>query len=87
MNLVGNFATLPVVIDGPGVYFTRDGRRAKVDTIDPRPNMLSNGFAAKGSIERMFRGKMKFHGFRVWHISGCSEGLHQRPSDIVAKAT
>ena len=86
MSFIGDFSTLPVIIDAPGLYMTRDGRRVRIDRIDQRPEFLARGFAAKGSIERMFRGKMKFHDYNIWHVSGHAGALREHPRDIVAKA-
>jgi len=77
-------AELPRVITQPGFYRTRAGKKAQIHTIDQTPIMLTNGFAAKGGIEREFRGKPRIKGHCIWHVSGRAYPLVESSSDIVA---
>lgn len=91
--IIAPYNKLPVIIDGVGVYITRNGKRVNIVNIvlynDPTgtyDRLEVTAFEAKGSVERMFRGKPVFKGYDVWHVSGrykaCNE-LH--PLDIVGK--
>lgn len=71
---------MPVVIDGPGEYVTRDGRRVTIYNIDGK-----GLFSARGSIWKMFRGKVRPRTFEIWHVSGRNMPLHEKPRDIVGK--
>lgn len=79
---------LPTIIDEPGIYLTRTGRRVKIHAVDtrPRPDPEVTAFTAKGAIESTLRGKTAFRGFDVWHISGRAFALKESTRDIVAKA-
>ena len=71
---------LSTVIDGPGDYATRDGRRVAIYDIS------GNGtFAARGAVWKMFRGKMRPHGYSIWHVSGRHGALRETGADIVAR--
>ncbi len=71
----------PTVIDGPGEYLCRDGRRAQIhDTTNS-----TGTFSCRGSRYRMFRGKERARGLMIWHPSGRYEVLNESPYDIVAK--
>lgn len=75
---------LPVVIDGPGEYVTRAGARATIREIGPQaPDTTS--FAAKGSLWRMFRGRVRPRGLEIWHVSGRSMPLDETRNDIVGR--
>ena len=78
---------LPVIIDGPGTYRCRDGKLAHVHTVKEGAEQRTNvtAFDAKGSRQRMFRGKECFKGYFIWHISGRYLALGESPYDIVAK--
>lgn len=90
---IAPYNKLPVIIDGPGVYITRNGKRVNIHAVklynDPTgtyDRLEVTAFEAKGAVERMFRGKPKFKGYDIWHVSGrykaCNE-LH--PLDIIGK--
>ena len=71
----------PTVIDGPGEYLCRDGRRALVND-----TTTSTGtFSCRGARYRMFRGKERAKGLFIWHPSGRYEAVNESPYDIVAK--
>lgn len=70
---------LPTVIDKPGIYVLRDGRKAVIHHIDGPAS-----FCAKGAVYRAFRGKMRPRGYRGWHPSGRANAVAPHHSDIVA---
>lgn len=72
---------LPVVIDGPGDYFTRSGRRAIVREVKPGAT-----FTAKGAFYTMFRGNVVARGHVGWHVSGRYNAVAPHPNDLVRKA-
>lgn len=72
---------LPTIIDKPGIYVLRDGRKAVIHHIEGPAT-----FCAKGSVYRAFRGKMRPRGYRGWHPSGRANAVAPHPSDIVAWA-
>lgn len=76
---------LPVVIKETGIYIMRNGDRAIINEIKPNEHKSLMCFTCKGSIEKMFRGKMSFRGFETWHESGLKAGLPTE-FDIVRKA-
>lgn len=73
---------LPRVITGVGAYVTRSGNKAVIDRIDDHPEVLSNGFAAKGTLylKREVRTVRKY---TIWHVSGSRQAVGQHPNDIV----
>lgn len=75
---------LPVIITAPGIYRTRDGRRVQIHTLKPNPDLTCTSFTAAGATERMFRGKLRFRGHNIWHVSGRAYPLQESPRDIVA---
>lgn len=77
---------LPLVIDQPGDYLDRLGRRVTIHTVRPDPHDGQCRFLAKGSPWRKYRGKMRPHGYEIWHLSGRCYPLHESPRDIVRKA-
>lgn len=77
-------AQLPVVVDGPGEYATRDGRRVTVRTVhDSTPGTTS--FGVKGSMWTERRGVLRPRGQDIWHISGRHMVLQESGRDIVAR--
>ena len=76
---------LPVLIDGPGDYLTRDGRRVTIHTVrEHRPGVTF--FAAAGGLWREFRGTIRPKGYRLWHRCGRGSVFGEAGSDIVCKA-
>ena len=75
-------ASLPVVIDAPGAYMTRDGRRVTV--IEEKG---TGTFCWRGHIWDSFRGKQRPRHFKIWHPSGRTNPLHERKADIVSTWT
>lgn len=76
---------LPDIVDGPGEYVTRDGRRVSIHEVKPSPAPDTTSFGAKGSVWGEFRGRVRPIGYAVWHASGRSMPLEERPSDIVGR--
>lgn len=74
---------LLTVIDGPGLYRTRDGRQVVIHSVQPRSTGYT--FRAKGSIFKMFRGKVVPRGHQVWHVSGRLLPVKISHSDILGK--
>ena len=74
--------SLPTVIDGPGEYLCRDGRRALIHST----NGSIGTFSCRGARYRMFRGKERARGLFIWHPSGRYYAVEESPYDIVAKA-
>ena len=86
-HVVTTLNRLPVIVTAPGLYRTRDGRRVQVHTVKPNADLTVTAFTAGGAIERMFRGKLTFRGFDIWHVSGRAYPLQESPRDIVASET
>lgn len=72
------------MIDAPGIYITRSGVRVKIDEVGVSPEGC---WAAKckGYAERMFRGKLRWNGRRIWHESGSYIAVGEHPMDIIKK--
>lgn len=86
------FNTLPIVIDGPGIYLTRDGRRARIHEVkeyQPRegepPRHEVTAFEAKGSAQMLFQGNLVYRGYDCWHVCGRRFPLKESPLDIIEK--
>lgn len=74
--------TLPVLIDAPGEYVTRDGRRVTIREVrTDTPGTTS--FGATGGVWKKVRGVTKARSVDVWHISGRHMVLRESPLDIV----
>ena len=83
---------LPVVIHRPGTYNLRNGGQAVIHEIKPyvdpegkRDRLEVTAFEAKGSPIVMFRGKLKPHGYQIWHVSGRVDCGFEKPDDIVSR--
>jgi hypothetical protein len=63
--MVTPFDKLPAIVSGPGDYATRDGRRVAIHEVRG-----PGTFAAKGSVYREFRGKLRPRGYKIWHVNG-----------------
>lgn len=74
---------LETIIDGPGTYITRDGRHVNIYAV--KSESTGYTFRAKGSIFKMFRGKVVPRGYQVWHVSGRLLAVGLSPSDIIGK--
>ena len=76
---------LPVVVDGPGDYATRDGRRVTIHEVKPPSRADVTSFGASGAVWKDYRGGERPRGYALWHASGRSMPLEERPSDIVGR--
>lgn len=76
---------IPSIITGPGEYVTRNGFRATVHEVAPEGDPTTTAFRAKGSVWRMYRGKMRPRGYAIWHVSGRGFPLRESGNDIVGK--
>lgn len=76
---------LPDVVDGPGEYVTRDGRRVTIHEVKSPSAPDTTAFGASGAIWKDYRGSERPRGFGLWHASGRSMPLEERPSDIVGR--
>lgn len=72
-------SSLPTIIDKPGIYILRDGRKALIHEISGPAT-----FNAKGAIFKPFRGKMRPRGYRGWHPGGRANAIAPHKLDIVA---
>lgn len=77
---------LPVVIDAPGIYLTRNGRRVTIHAVAPRTELAVSAFAAKGSIWKKPDSLGINPEYGIWHDSGAYRALGEHGLDIVAKA-
>lgn len=75
---------LPTIIDGPGDYVSRDGRRVTIRNVREGPPKTTC-FQATGSMWKEFRGKMRPRGYNIWHVSGRNLVLVESPKDIVGR--
>lgn len=82
MKVHQNLDTLLTVIDGPGEYLCRDGRRALIHST----NGSTGTFSCRGARYRMFRGQERAKGLFIWHPSGRYYAVEESPYDILAKA-
>ena len=74
---------LPVIVNAPGEYVTRDGRRVTVREVQGAESPYT--FKVKGQLWRMFRGKCAPRGLQVWHVSGRVDMVQEKAGDIVAR--
>lgn len=71
---------LPVIIDGPGDYTTRNGRRVTIHAIKG-----PSTFAAKGSIWKHKDRMGTNPDYGIWHVSGRFVFVGEHSLDIVKK--
>lgn len=64
-----------------GDYLTRDGTRVTIFEIRPG----TSTFEAKGSVWKMFRGKLRPRGFNIWKTNGQHMAVGEHRLDIVEK--
>jgi hypothetical protein len=82
--------SMPVIVDAPGLYQTRDRNLVTVHEINPpheTSDMTVTQNAVKGNKWKMFRGKYRPRTFGIWHVSGRKFVFRESPSDIMSKAT
>ncbi len=76
---------LPVIIDVPGEYKTRSGKRVTIWAVKPTTTLATTAYNANGSIwttPTKMRPKDKW---ALWHVSGKFLSNKDEPLDIVAK--
>lgn len=71
-------------IDAIGDYMARDGSRVSVHEIAPSKHDCMT-FNVKGSVWRMFRGKVRPKGLAIWTQEGRALPLRETAKDIVAR--
>lgn len=69
------------MITETGDYLTRDGTRVTIFEIRPG----TSTFEAKGSVWKMFRGKLRPRGFNIWKTNGQHMAVGEHHLDIVKK--
>ena len=69
------------MITETGDYLTRDGTRVTIFEIRPG----TSTFEAKGSVWKMFRGKLRPRGFNIWKTNGQHMAVGEHRLDIVKK--
>lgn len=79
-----DFLGREVLIDECGLYRTRDGRRVRIEKVG-KSDPGTTAFRCKGYLEVMFRGKMRFKEWCIWHESGQYSGMPEHRRNIVAK--
>lgn len=78
---------LPLIVTGPGEYRTRCGGRVTIHKVEAEGPPELTTFRAKGSIWRMFRGKLCPRTYSIWHVSGRAFPHQESGSDIVGPWT
>ena len=77
---------LPVIIDSPGDYRTRSGKRVTIHEIKPKKaGHDCMEFCAKGSFWKSHSERRKKTECGIWHVSGLSRGIGTHQSDITEK--
>ncbi|MDO8416253.1 MAG: hypothetical protein Q7S87_08595 [Agitococcus sp.] len=76
---------LPIIIDAPGDYRTRNGRRISISTIAPTLTLSTSAFHAKGSVWKTETQLGINPEYGIWHISGRDKAVGESARDIVAK--
>lgn len=72
-------------IDAIGDYMARDGSRVTVHEIAPIRDPLNWQANVKGSIWRMFRGKVRPKGLAIWKQDGRALPLRECSKDVVSR--
>ena len=75
---------LRVVITGPGIYMMRNGSRARVHTANNNSDKTVTAFTCKGCVETMYRGRLVYKAYKIWHESGLATTTLSE-CDIVAR--
>jgi hypothetical protein len=78
--------SLPTIVDAPGFYTARNGKRILVHEIKPLTgNPDHTEFAVKGSkFKTTFSGSM-VPVYEIWHVSGRVSVFTESPIDIISK--
>ena len=69
------------MITETGDYLTRDGTKVTIFEI----RLGTSTFEAKGSVWKMFRGKVRPRGFNIWQTNGQHMAVGEHRLDIVKK--
>lgn len=72
--------SLPVVIDGPGLYRARNGKTARITDHDRK---ASSSFKCEGYLT--LREKPKRQEWSIWKNNGQYAAIGEHPKDIVEK--
>lgn len=75
---------LPVVIDSPGDYATREGLRVTIRQVRDATRGTTS-FGAVGAVWRERRGVTRARGHDVWHVSGRHMVLKESRLDLVGR--
>lgn len=78
-------ADLPVIIDGPGWYRTRAGKRARIDRVRPGTQATGN-CAGYLFVQEKTASKPAKTEWNIWRQNGRWKFLGEHPKDIVSKA-
>lgn len=76
---------LPTVIDGPGEYRTRSGKRVTIHKVDPTMTLSTTAYNAKGSVWKTTRKVGLNPEYQIWHISGRCFSFKESGADIISK--
>lgn len=76
-------ADLPVLVDAPGYYVTRDGRRAKIERV--KTGITAPTFNCSGYLYPP-QGVRKAPEWNIWRANGRWGGTGENPKDLVRKA-
>lgn len=76
----------PVIINSPGDYRTRNGKRVTIHEVAPKKaGDDCMEFCAKGSFWRSHKNMGENPEYGIWHVSGLSRGIGVHGTDIVGK--
>lgn len=76
--------SLPVIVDGPGDYVTRDGHRVTVRAVRAA-TLGTNAFGVEGSAWSERGGVRRARGNDVWHESGRHMVTRDSGRDLVGR--
>lgn len=80
-----NAEKLPTIIDGQGLYLTRDGREVKIQEVKDSPRIATNN--CHGHYARVTpSGRTKWV-WNIWSPEGRFKFIGEHPLDIVRKLT
>lgn len=69
------------MITETGDYLTRDGSKVTIHEI----RLGTSTFEAKGSVWKLFRGKLRPRGFNIWKTDGHHMAVGEHKLDIVER--
>jgi hypothetical protein len=76
----------PVIIDGPGDYRTRNGKRVTIHEVaSKKAGDDCMEFCAKGSFWKSPKNMGENPEYGIWHVSGLSRAVYVHQTDIVGK--